>query len=71
MRETKISKPLEIHENYPFSQQYLRTQAKNIFQLLKYLKENEDISQVALNQLEHDSTNVMCSLIIHKYITRH
>jgi hypothetical protein len=30
--------------HYPFSQQYLHTQVKNIFQSLKDLKENENIS---------------------------
>ncbi len=44
MCETKIFKPLQIDGNDPFSQQYLHAQAKNIFQSLKDLKENEDIS---------------------------
>ncbi len=44
MRETKILEPLQIDGNYPFSQQYLHTQAKNISPFFKYLKENEDIS---------------------------
>jgi hypothetical protein len=43
MRETNILEPFQKDGNYPFSQQYLHTQAKNIFQCLKDLKENEDI----------------------------
>jgi hypothetical protein len=31
-------------KNYSFSQQYLHTQANQIFQSLKKLKENDDIS---------------------------
>jgi hypothetical protein len=39
MRETKILKPLQMNGNYPFSQQYLHTQAKKIFQyFFKILK---------------------------------
>jgi hypothetical protein len=59
MCETKISKPFQIDGNYPFSQQYLHTQAKNIFQSLKHFFKNEDISQVALNVLKLDSFNIM------------
>ncbi len=44
MHETKNLKPLQINENYPFSQQYLQTQANKIFQSLKYSKKNDDIS---------------------------
>jgi hypothetical protein len=44
MCETKNLKPLQIDGNYPFSQQYLHTQATYIFQSLKTFKENEDIS---------------------------
>jgi len=47
--EIEILKPfdlktLEMNENYPFSKQYLHTQANTIFQYLKILKENENIS---------------------------
>jgi hypothetical protein len=35
MHETKILEPLQINGNYPFSQQYLQTQANKIFQSLK------------------------------------
>jgi hypothetical protein len=31
MCETKILKPLQMNENYPFSQQYLHTQTNKIF----------------------------------------
>jgi hypothetical protein len=34
----------QIYGNYPFSQKYFHTQAKNIFQFLKDLKKNEDVS---------------------------
>jgi hypothetical protein len=33
-----------MNENYPFSKQYLHTQADTIFQSLNDLKENENIS---------------------------
>ncbi len=38
MHETKILKPFQINENYPFSQQYVHTKENKIFQNLKYLK---------------------------------
>jgi hypothetical protein len=52
--EIEILKPfdlktLETNENYPFSKPYLHTQANTIFQSLKNLKENEDISFIYFN----------------------
>jgi hypothetical protein len=44
MHETKKIEPLQINGNYPFSQQYLQTQANKIFQSLRDLKKNDDIS---------------------------
>jgi hypothetical protein len=44
MHETKILEPLKINGNYPFSQQYLQTQANKIFQSLKDFFKNDDIS---------------------------
>jgi hypothetical protein len=34
----------KINKNDPFSQQYLQTQTNKIFQSLKYLNEDDDIS---------------------------
>jgi len=44
MHEIKKLRPFEINGNNPFSKQYLHTQAKNIFQSLKYFKNNDNIS---------------------------
>jgi hypothetical protein len=44
MCETQILEPFQIDGNYPFSQQYFHTQTKTIFQSLKNLKRNQDIS---------------------------
>jgi len=61
MCETKFFKPLQIDGNDPFSQQYLHAQAKNIFQSLKNLKENEDISFLKfINSLNlHENTYIL------------
>jgi hypothetical protein len=42
--QTKILEPLQMNGNYPFSQHYFHTQANKIFQYLRDLKENDDIS---------------------------
>jgi hypothetical protein len=58
MRVTKILEPLQINENYPFSQQYLQTQANK-----KYLKENDDTSFYEyLNSLNLDENTYILSL---------
>jgi hypothetical protein len=44
MHETKKLEPFQINGDYPFSQQYFQTQTNKIFQSLKDLKENDDIS---------------------------
>jgi hypothetical protein len=44
MHKIKFLEPLQMNENYPFLQQYFQTQANKIFQSLKKLKENDDIS---------------------------
>jgi len=63
MCETKNLKPLQIYGNYPFSQQYFHTQAKNKFQSLKYVKENKDISfSKFLNSLNFDENTYILSL---------
>jgi hypothetical protein len=55
MCETKNLEPLQINGNDPFSQQCLQTQANKIFQFLKDLRENEDISFTEyLNSLNLD-----------------
>jgi hypothetical protein len=65
MCETKISKELQIDGNYPFSQQYFHTQAKNIFQPLKYFLKNEDILFLRfLNYLKLGENTYILSLII-------
>jgi hypothetical protein len=43
MHATKILEPFQINGNYPFSQQYLQTQAKKISIFKRFLK-NDDIS---------------------------
>jgi hypothetical protein len=63
MRETKNLEPLQINGNYPFSQQYLQTQANTIFQYLKDLKENDDISFFEyLNSLNLDENTYILNL---------
>jgi hypothetical protein len=63
MCETKNLKPLQIYGNYPFSQQYFHTQANKIFQSLKYVKENKDISFLKnLNSLNLDENTYILSL---------
>ncbi len=55
MHETKNLESLQINGNDPFSQQCLQTQANKIFQFLKDLRENEDISFTEyLNSLNLD-----------------
>jgi len=64
MHETKILKPFQINGNYPFSQQYLQTQVNKMFQSLKDLKENDDISFFEyLNSLNLDENTYILSLI--------
>jgi hypothetical protein len=62
MHEIKILEPFQINGDYPFSQQYLQTQANKIFQSLKDLIENDDIlSFEYLNFLNVDeSTYILC-----------
>jgi hypothetical protein len=63
MHETKILDTFQINGNYPFSQQYLHTQAKNIFQFLKNLKGNQDISFSKFqNSLNLDKNTYISSL---------
>jgi hypothetical protein len=52
MCETKKSKPLQINENYPSSQQYFHTQPKYIFQSLRDSKEIKNISFLILKFFE-------------------
>jgi hypothetical protein len=63
MCETKLLKPLQININNPFSQQYLQTQANKIFQSLKYLNEDDDISFFKhLNYLNLNENTYILSL---------
>jgi hypothetical protein len=63
MCETKSLKPFQIDGNYPFLQQYFHMQAKNIFQSLKNLKGNQDISFLEfLNSLNLDENTYILSL---------
>jgi hypothetical protein len=65
MCETKNLEPFQIDGNYPFSQQYLHTQAKNISPFFKYIKENEDISfSEFLNSLNLDENTYIHVLFI-------
>ncbi len=63
MCETKILVPFQIDGSYPFLQHYFHTQIKYIFQSLRYLKENEDISFFKfLNCLNLDENTHVLSL---------
>jgi len=63
MRETKNLKPFQIDGNKPFSQRFLHTQVKNIFQSLKNLKRNQDISFSKFqNSLNFDENTYILSL---------
>jgi len=64
MHKRNILEPFQINGDYPFSQQYLQTQANKIFQFLKDLKENDDISFFEyLNFLNLDESTYILSLI--------
>jgi len=55
-----ILKPFQINGNYPFSQQYLQTQINKIFQSLKDLFKNDDISFFEyLKSLNFDESTYM------------
>jgi hypothetical protein len=62
-------KPLQINGNYPFPQQYLKTKTNKIFQPLKDLKENDDISFYEyLNSLHLDESTYI--LILRSKLTK-
>ncbi len=63
MHGAKFLEPLQINRNYPFSQQYFKTKTNKIFQSLKYLKENDDIScSEYINYLHLDESTYILSL---------
>ncbi len=63
MHETKMVEPFQINGDYPFSQEYFQTQANKIFQSLKYLEENDDISVFEyLNSLNLDENTYILNL---------